>query len=168
MSRKLLSIAAVLAATVLAACGSEDPSSGSPGPSPAASPSTSTTVQADGPCLFEPSQVATVIPGVWERAPDDDVCTYSSNRGAIFVTTLVDTSAVAGLEASRKDCIADPEPVEIGEHAFVCLEKHADGDLVVGNVATDGRLWSLVIVPDGGVHDAELGAMGKLVDMVAD
>lgn len=166
MSRKLLSIAAVLSATLLAGCGSDDPTSGSPGPSPSTSPTSEAA--ADGPCLFEPSQVATVIPGVWERAPDDDVCTYSSDRGAIFVTTLVDTAAEAGLEASREDCIADPEPVEVGEHAFVCLEEHDDGDLVVGNVAVGSRLWSLVIVPDDGVHDAELGAMGKLVDMVAE
>ena len=166
MSRKLLSIAAALSATAIAGCGAEDPTSGSPDPSPSAS--SSSPAEAAGPCLFEPAQVATVIPGTWEHTPDDDVCTYSSDRGAIFVTTLVDTAAVAGLEASRKDCITNPEPVEIGERAFVCVEKHDDGDLIVGNVAIGGRLWSLVIVPNGGVHDAELGAMGKLVDMVAD
>ncbi|MBG6095548.1 hypothetical protein [Nocardioides luteus] len=164
MSRKLLSVAAVLSATALAGCGSGEPSSGSPGPSP----STSSPVEASGPCLFEPAQVASAIPGSWSHTADDDVCTYTSDRGAIFVTTLVDTSVSAGLDASREDCIPSPPPVEVGDRAFVCIESHDDGDLVVGNVAVGSRLWSLVIVPDEGVHDAELGAMGRLVEMVAD
>ncbi|TQL67852.1 hypothetical protein FB381_1740 [Nocardioides albertanoniae] len=170
MSRKLLSVVAVLSATALAGCltgcGAGEPSGSSPGPSP--STPTSTPVAASGPCLFEPGQVASAIPGSWTHTADDDVCTYTSDRGAIFVTTLVDTSVDAGLAASRDDCIASPEPVEIADRAFVCVEKHDDGDLVVGNVAVGSRLWSLIIVPDGGIHDAELGAMGKLVDMVAD
>ncbi|GGU36836.1 hypothetical protein [Nocardioides albus] len=164
MSRKLLSAAAVLFATALAGCGSGDPTTSSPGPSPA----TSSPVEAGGPCLFEPAQVASAIPGVWDNTADDDVCTYTSDRGAIFVTTLVDTAVEAGLDASRKACIASPSPVEIGDRAFVCIENHDDGDLVVGNVAIGSRLWSLVIVPDEGVHDAELSAMGRLVEMVAD
>lgn len=164
MSRKLLSVAAVLSATALAGCGSGEPTTSSPGPSP----STSSPVEASGPCLFEPGQVASAIPGSWSHTADEDVCTYTSDRGAIFVTTLVDTSVEAGLDASREDCIASPEPVEIGDDAFVCIENHEDGDLVVGNVAVGSRLWSLVIVPDEGVHDAELGAMGRLVEMVAD
>jgi hypothetical protein len=159
--RKLLSVAAVLSATALAGCGSGDPTSGSPGPSPS-------PVEASGPCLFEPGQVARAIPGSWSHSADEDVCTYASDRGAIFVTTLVDTSVSAGLEASREDCIPSPPPVEIGSRAFVCIESHDDGDLVVGNVAVGSRLWSLVIVPDEGVHDAELEAMGRLVEMVAD
>ncbi|OIJ23884.1 hypothetical protein [Nocardioides luteus] len=163
MSRKLLSVAAVLSATALAGCGSGEPSSGSPGPSPVASP-----VEASGPCLFEPEQVARAIPGSWSHTADEDVCTYTSDRGAIFVTTLVDTSVSAGLDASREDCLASPPPVDVGDRAFVCIESHEDGDLVVGNVAVGNRLWSLVIVPDEGVHDAELGAMGRLVEMVAD
>ncbi|MEI7059078.1 hypothetical protein WBG06_24875 [Nocardioides sp. CCNWLW239] len=163
MSRKLLSIAAVLFATPLAGCGSGDPTTSSPGPSP----STSAPTGAAGPCLFEPGQVASAIPGTWEHSADADVCTYTSDRGAIFVTTLVDTSVEAGLDASRADCITSPAPVEIGERAFVCVEKHSDGDLVVGNVAVDSRLWSLVIVPDDGLHDAELRAMGRLVEMIA-
>lgn len=164
MSRKLLSIAAVLSATALAGCGAGEPSSGSPGPSP----STTSPVEASGPCLFEPDQVASAIPGTWTHTADEDVCTYTSDRGAIFVTTLVDTSVRAGLDASREDCIASPAPVDIGDHAFVCIEDHDDGDLVVGNVAVGSQLWSLVIVPDEGVHDAEMGAMGRLVEMVAD
>ena len=164
VSRKLLSVAAVVSATALAGCGSAEPATSSPGPTP----STSAPVGADGPCLFEPGQVAGAIPGAWERSADEDVCTYTSDRGAIFVTTLVDTSVQAGLEAGREDCIASPEPVEVGDHAFVCIEDHEDGDLVVGSVAVGSRLWSLVIVPDEGVHDAELEAMGRLVEMVAD
>lgn len=164
MSRKLLSVAAILSATALAGCGSGEPTGSSPGPSP----STSSPVEASGPCLFEPGQVASAIPGTWSHTADKDVCTYTSDRGAIFVTTLVDTSVSAGLSASREDCISSPAPVEIGSRAFVCIESHDDGDLVVGNVAVENRLWSLVIVPDQGVHDAELGAMGRLVEMVAD
>lgn len=162
MPRKLLSIAAALSATLLAGCGAPSPTASTPDPSPT-SPG-----EASGPCLFEPAQVASAIPGVWDHSADDEVCTYTSDRGAIFVTTLVDTSVDAGLEASRKACISTPAPVEIGDRAFVCIEDHPDGDLVVGNVAVGTRLWSLVIVPDQGVHDAELGAMGRLVDMVAD
>lgn len=167
MSRKLLSVAAVLSATALAGCGSGEPSGGSPGPSPSTA-STASPVEASGPCLFEPAQVARAIPGSWSNTADEDVCTYTSDRGAIFVTTLVDTSVSAGLSASRDDCLASPPPVEIGDRAFVCIETHDDGDLVVGNVAVGSRLWSLVIVPDEGVHDAELEAMGRLVAMVAD
>ena len=163
MSRKLLSGAAVLSATALAGCGSGEPTTSSPGPSPSTS-----SPAVSGPCLFEPGQVARAIPGSWSHTADEDVCTYTSDRGAIFVTTLVDTSVSAGLSASRDDCISSPAPVEIGSRAFVCIESHDDGDLVVGNVAVDNRLWSLVIVPDQGVHDAELGAMGRLVEMVAD
>ncbi|MBC7279357.1 hypothetical protein [Nocardioides sp.] len=163
MSRKLLSIAAVLSATALAGCGSGEPTTSSPGPSPA----TSAPATAGGPCLFDPAEVSSAIPGSWSHTADEDVCTYTSDRGAIFVTTLVDTSVGAGLSASREDCIASPSPVEIGERAFVCIESHDDGDLVVGNVAVGSRLWSLVIVPDEGVDDAELRAMGRLVEMVA-
>jgi hypothetical protein len=162
VSRKLLSIAAALSATALAGCGSGEPSTSSPGPSPSTSSATG-----GGPCLFEPGQVASAIPGSWSHSADEDVCTYTSDRGAIFVTTLVDTSVGAGLSASREDCIASPSPVEIGERAFVCIESHDDGDLVVGNVAVGSRLWSLVIVPDEGVDDAELRAMGRLVAMAA-
>lgn len=165
MSRKLLSAAALLSATALAGCGSGDPTSGSPAPRPSTA---ATAVEPSGPCLFDPGQVASAIPGTWEHTADADVCTYTSDRGAIFVTTLVDTSAEAGLDASRADCLPSPSPVEIGDRAFVCIEEHDDGDLVVGNVALGSDLWSLVIVPDEGVHDAEMGAMGRLVEMVTD
>lgn len=164
MPRKLLSAAALLSATALAGCGAGEPTSSSPAPSPSTA---STPVEASGPCLFDPGQVASAIPGNWSHTADEDVCTYTSDRGAIFVTTLVDTSVSAGLAASREDCISSPAPVEVGERAFVCIESHDDGDLVVGNVAAGSRLWSLVIVPDEGVHDAELEAMGRLVELVA-
>lgn len=145
-----------------------DSSSGSPSASPSPDPSASPSSDpATSTCLFTVAQVTQVLGGTWEREEQDgDACGYTSDRGATFVTNLVDQPVGPGLRAARDSCLEGVRPVTVG-NGFVCVERQPRQDLVVGNIGARGLLWVVVIVPGSdGLPEAELQAMAALLDAV--
>jgi hypothetical protein len=86
----------------------------------------------------------------------------------VFATNTVDQAIKPGLRDARRACVAGVKPIAIARGGFVCVERDASGDVVVGNTGARGRLWIVVIVPrPGGTHKAELAAMIALMNAVA-
>lgn len=176
--------ALVIAALVMTGCSSEDPSnvasaaSTSATPSPPASrsssptsPTTASPIRSRGAasnCLFSVARVSRVLGGSWQRHPGNRrACAYRSDRGAVFATSTVDQAIKPGLREARRACVAHVKPIAVAGGGFVCVERHASGDLVVGNTGARGRLWILVIAPTpGGTYKAELAAMAALIGAV--
>ena len=134
-----------------------------------ATSSTAPTSGADGstaPCLFTLRQVSRVLGGRWTRtAKVGQPCAYGSDRGAAFATNRVDDDPVSGLRDARAACVKGVRPIATAQGGFVCVEPHPGGDAVVGNVATGGRLW-LVVIPlsKGADPTPQLGAMVALMN----
>jgi hypothetical protein len=98
----------------------------------------------------------------------DVSCTYSSDRGAIFaIQNVMEPDPQGGLASARSSsCDTKPRAVR-RTNSFACVERKADGDLVVGNIIAYDNLWVLVIVAVGdGSYDTELDAMTALLRQV--
>lgn len=119
-------------------------------------------------CLFDVPQVSEVLGGAWERHPKTgEPCTYTSDRGAVFVTTRVEDDIAGGLQDARDACVPGIKPIEVSDHAFVCVEDRQPSDLVVGNTVSQGAVWVAVIVPpDANVPEAQVTAMTALMSAV--
>lgn len=175
-------IAALLIAAVVTGCSAEDPGHAASAPSrsttqsPAvsASPTVSNIASslrspgAASSCLFSVARVSRVLAGSWQRHPrSGHACVYSSDRGGVFTTSIVDQAIKPGLRDARAACVAHVRPIAVARGRFVCLEQHGSDDVIVGNAGVHGRLWLLAILSKaGGTHRAELAAMTALMGAI--
>jgi len=100
------------------------------------------------------------------------MCSYRSDRGAMFVITPVEgppDENEAGLaDARATSCDTPPRDVPDTGGAFVCIERSTDGDVVVGNVIGQGHLWVLVMMGQGSDpgFPAQQDAMAALLSVM--
>lgn len=108
-----------------------------------------------------------MLGGRWKRQDGTDACLYSSDRGALMATNVVDQPIVEGLREARDACVKGITPISAAHGGFVCVERNPpDPDVVVGNTSSRGRLWLALIVVQSGSPKAELKAMVALMDAV--
>jgi hypothetical protein len=163
---------AVTSAPTSATSATSATSSATPTPAttsaPSSPPSATRSPRPTDPCLLPVKTVQSALSGSWTaKRRGDALCSYSSDRGAVFAVQHVqDSDLPAGLAAARSACATKPREVS-STRSFTCVE-HADaGDVVVGNFVHGQALWAAVIVPRGrGGHSAELTAMAALLGRV--
>lgn len=118
-------------------------------------------------------EVGAVLGGVWSRSGDPAiVCTYSSDRGAVFGITPVDYAPYeledAMISARLHNC--DTEPIDVPDTGggFVCTENIDGVDNVEGNLVVGDHFWLFLILADdpGADHSAEENALIALMDAV--
>lgn len=132
-------------------------------------PSASSPAASVSGCVFTVAQVSNVLDGAWSRGErGSHGCVYSSDRGAVFATVDIGLSEGQGLREARQACIAGVSPVKTGRTGFVCVEAHANGDVVSGNFIAGGHLWlAVATVPSGTSPTPQLTAMIALLSHLA-
>lgn len=181
MRARLVALGATMMLPLLGACSEsakDRPSSPAPAPPSSTStatpsPTASTPAAPTGPaarCLFTAEQVSDVLGGAWTRHPKGaQGCAYSSDRGAVFATNLVEDTIEQGLRDAERACVPGVTPIRTGKTGFVCIEERPSGNQVVGNVATRGLLWIAVIpVKTGENPEPQLKAMTVLLETIPD
>jgi hypothetical protein len=144
-------------------------------PSSSAATTTALSLRYEPPtsCLMAVSEVSSVLGGVWSSSDGGaGQCTYSSDRGAMFVITPVE-SPPAEHEADLADarvhsCDTPPRDVPDTGGAYVCIERSPEGDLVEGNIIAQQHFWLIAMLGQGAdpAYAAQSDAMAALLTVV--
>lgn len=121
-------------------------------------------------CLLAVADVENVLEGAWEvePSPDKDFCTYTADRGSVFIAIMIPAPAAEldrELRSARSACTGPVEDIGGNPVAFMCPETTDGTTLISGSVVSHGRLWlvSLPVIDEQGDHADELAALAVLL-----